>query len=246
MTKNITARIASVMGMTIVNAARPMIGTMMTSISSVPYAEEEIMSGASTPMATGVASRSWVSCSETSGGRGSGSSAGRQGLGVGVRRRTVAVGCRGERADRHRRQPSVGSSTAAVCPMPEMAAGYARGAMDLLEWSRAHRHRRLRKGRLRARTRPRGGGSLGRSHRSQPQVVPAVARGFQRARRRRIRVRQGRAAMTRKSPEADAVAAVTSGDNSNILAPGSPARHSEWSAWSRASTTRSEPRSISA
>ena len=46
----------------------PMIGTMMRSISSVPYADDEIMSGASTPMATGLARRSWVSCSETLGG----------------------------------------------------------------------------------------------------------------------------------------------------------------------------------
>ena len=34
----------------------------------MPYADEEIMSGASTPIATGVDSRSWVSCSETIGG----------------------------------------------------------------------------------------------------------------------------------------------------------------------------------
>ena len=55
-------------GMTIENAASPMIGTITTSISSVPYAEDEIMSGASTPIATGVDNRSWVSCSETIGG----------------------------------------------------------------------------------------------------------------------------------------------------------------------------------
>ncbi len=67
-TKNITARIARVMGITRLNAPIPMSGTMIRSISSVPYAEDEIMSGASTPMATGLASRSWVSCSETLGG----------------------------------------------------------------------------------------------------------------------------------------------------------------------------------
>jgi hypothetical protein len=67
MTRSITARIASVIGITMVNAATPMIGTMIRSISSVPYAEEEIMSGARTPMATGVASRSCVSCSDTRG-----------------------------------------------------------------------------------------------------------------------------------------------------------------------------------
>ena len=55
-------------GITIENAASPMIGTITTSISSVPYADDEIMSGASTPIATGVDSRSWVSCSETIGG----------------------------------------------------------------------------------------------------------------------------------------------------------------------------------
>jgi len=67
MTRSITARIANVIGITMVKAATPMIGTMIKSISSVPYAEEEIMSGARTPMATGVASRSCVSCSETNG-----------------------------------------------------------------------------------------------------------------------------------------------------------------------------------
>ena len=45
-----------------------MIGTITTSISSVPYADDEIMSGASTPIATGVERRSCVSCSETIGG----------------------------------------------------------------------------------------------------------------------------------------------------------------------------------
>jgi hypothetical protein len=67
-TKTITARIASVIGITIENAARPMIGTMTTSISSVPYADEEIMSGASTPIATGVERRSCVRFSDTIGG----------------------------------------------------------------------------------------------------------------------------------------------------------------------------------
>ena len=67
-TKNITSRIARVMGITRLKAPMPMIGTMIRSISSVPYAEEEIMSGARTPMATGLARRSCVSCSETLGG----------------------------------------------------------------------------------------------------------------------------------------------------------------------------------
>jgi hypothetical protein len=35
-TKSITARIASVIGITMENAATPMIGTMIRSISSVP------------------------------------------------------------------------------------------------------------------------------------------------------------------------------------------------------------------
>ncbi len=67
-TKSITARIASVIGITMVKAATPMIGTMIRSISSVPYADEEIMSGARTPIATGVARRSCESCSDTIGG----------------------------------------------------------------------------------------------------------------------------------------------------------------------------------
>ena len=66
-TKSITARMASVIGITIVKAASPMTGTMMRSISSVPYADDEIMSGASTPMAIGVDSRSCASCSDTNG-----------------------------------------------------------------------------------------------------------------------------------------------------------------------------------
>ena len=48
---------AIVTGITIAKAPIPMRGTMMVSISSVPYADEEIMSGARTPKATGFESR---------------------------------------------------------------------------------------------------------------------------------------------------------------------------------------------
>ena len=48
-------------------AASPMYGVIWVSICSVPYADDEMQSGASTPSAIGRLSRSVLSCSETSG-----------------------------------------------------------------------------------------------------------------------------------------------------------------------------------
>src|SRR5580704_12433600 len=63
-----TNRMTSVMGRIRLNAATPIAGTSTIRISSVPYAEEEIPSGDSTPSASGLDSRcsprSWL----TSGG----------------------------------------------------------------------------------------------------------------------------------------------------------------------------------
>ncbi len=63
-----TKRMTSVIGKIRVNAARPAIGSSAIRISSVPYAEDEIPSGDSTPSASGLDSRcsprSWL----TSGG----------------------------------------------------------------------------------------------------------------------------------------------------------------------------------
>ena len=55
-------------GIRIVNAAIPKIGSSTMSISSEPYAEEEMQSEDSTPRASGLDSRSSCSCSLTSGG----------------------------------------------------------------------------------------------------------------------------------------------------------------------------------
>ena len=54
-------------GTTSANAARPMKGVIWVRISSVPYAEDEMQSGASTPSAIARLSRSPLSCSETRG-----------------------------------------------------------------------------------------------------------------------------------------------------------------------------------
>ena len=50
------------------NAASPAIGSSAMRISSVPYADEEMPSGDSTPSASGLDSRCSPSCSLTSGG----------------------------------------------------------------------------------------------------------------------------------------------------------------------------------
>jgi hypothetical protein len=57
-----------VMGSTSVKAAVPTAGTRTVSISSVPYADEEIMSQLRTPIAMGFDSRSDSMASLTSGG----------------------------------------------------------------------------------------------------------------------------------------------------------------------------------
>ena len=67
-TSVITSRMTSVSGRIRVNAARPAIGSSAMRISSVPYAEEEMPSGDSTPSASGLVSRCSPSCSLTSGG----------------------------------------------------------------------------------------------------------------------------------------------------------------------------------
>ena len=63
-----TNKMTSVMGRIRLNAATPIAGTSTMRISSVPYADEEIPSGDSTPRASGLDSRcsprSWL----TSGG----------------------------------------------------------------------------------------------------------------------------------------------------------------------------------
>ena len=59
---------ARVIGTTRAKAANPMVGTIWVSISSVPYADDEMQSGASTPSAVGRPRRSELSCSVTSGG----------------------------------------------------------------------------------------------------------------------------------------------------------------------------------
>ena len=66
-TSSNTAKMTAVTPITRLKAAIPMTGTRMTSISSVPYEDEEVQSGARTPQATGWDSRSWRSCSLTSG-----------------------------------------------------------------------------------------------------------------------------------------------------------------------------------
>ena len=66
-TKNNTPMITNMIGTTSANAASPMSGVIWVRISSVPYAEEEIQSGANTPSAMGRFSRSPLNCSETSG-----------------------------------------------------------------------------------------------------------------------------------------------------------------------------------
>ena len=58
----------SVNGRISVNAARPAIGSSAIRISSVPYADEEMPSGDSTPSPSGFDSRCSPSCSLTSGG----------------------------------------------------------------------------------------------------------------------------------------------------------------------------------
>ena len=62
------ARTTSVIGRISVNAARPTTWTISISISSVPYAAEEMPSQDSTPSASGRDSRSSLICSLTSGG----------------------------------------------------------------------------------------------------------------------------------------------------------------------------------
>ena len=62
------ARMTSVIGRISVNAARPTIGIISISISSVPYAAEEMPSEESTPSASGRDSRCSEICSLTSGG----------------------------------------------------------------------------------------------------------------------------------------------------------------------------------
>ncbi len=61
-------RITSVIGKMSLKAARPTAGSITMSISSVPYAAEEIPSQDRTPRASGLDSRSVRSCSLTSGG----------------------------------------------------------------------------------------------------------------------------------------------------------------------------------
>ena len=63
-----TSSKANVTGSTSANDATPTYLTSSTSISSVPYAEEEMPSGASTPIAMRLPSRSVASCSLTIGG----------------------------------------------------------------------------------------------------------------------------------------------------------------------------------
>ena len=59
---------AIVTGTTSTNPARPTAGISWVSICSVPYADEEMQSGASTPRADGLPSRSSLSFSLTNGG----------------------------------------------------------------------------------------------------------------------------------------------------------------------------------
>ncbi len=66
-TKNNTPMMTNMIGTTSANAASPMDGVIWVSISSVPYAEDEMQSGAKTPRAMGRLSRSPLSCSETEG-----------------------------------------------------------------------------------------------------------------------------------------------------------------------------------
>ena len=54
-------------GTTRANAAMPMTGVICVRISSVPYAEDEMQSGAKTPRAIPRLSRSPLSCSVTNG-----------------------------------------------------------------------------------------------------------------------------------------------------------------------------------
>ena len=54
-------------GTTSANAASPMKGVICVRISSVPYAEDEMQSGARTPSAIARFSRSPLSCSVTNG-----------------------------------------------------------------------------------------------------------------------------------------------------------------------------------
>ena len=61
-------RMTSVIGMIRLKAFRPTATTITISISSVPYAAEEIPSQDSTPRASGLESRSVRSCSLTIGG----------------------------------------------------------------------------------------------------------------------------------------------------------------------------------
>ena len=63
-----TNRITSVMGRMRLNAAIPASGSSAMRISSVPYADDEMPSGESTPSASGLDSRCSPSCSLTSGG----------------------------------------------------------------------------------------------------------------------------------------------------------------------------------
>src|SRR5581483_3615246 len=67
-TSVMTSKMASVIGRIRVNAARPASGSSAIRISSVPYAEEEMPSGESTPSASGLDSRCSLSSELTSGG----------------------------------------------------------------------------------------------------------------------------------------------------------------------------------
>ncbi len=62
-----TSRMTRVIGRISANAASPAMGSSAMSISSVPYAEEEMPSGDRTPSANGLDRRCSESCSLTSG-----------------------------------------------------------------------------------------------------------------------------------------------------------------------------------
>ena len=81
----------------------------------------------------------------------------------------------------------------------DLAAASPHAPSDLLEWSDAHRHRRLRAGRLRPRSHPRGRGSLGGRHRSKSQSIPSIARRISRASSSRDRDSTATRSTTRRS-----------------------------------------------
>ena len=64
-TKSSTPMITNMIGTTSAKAAMPMSGVIWVRISSVPYADEEMQSGASTPSASIRFSRSPLNCSVT-------------------------------------------------------------------------------------------------------------------------------------------------------------------------------------